>query len=78
MKKKIEYTDGPIGKTKVVKDFLPRPEELALKGDNIKVTISLSKKSVDFFKNQAKRNKTGYQTMIKELLDVYANKYEST
>jgi len=28
MKKKIKYTDGPIGKTEEVEDFLPAPEEL--------------------------------------------------
>lgn len=49
MKKKIKYTDEPIGKVKVISDFLPSPEELALKEESVKVTISLSKTSVDFF-----------------------------
>ena len=43
MKRKIKYTDEPIGKTKIVSDFLPSPEELALKDETVKVTISLSK-----------------------------------
>lgn len=30
--KKIKYTKGQIGKVKVVKDFLPPPEKLKLKG----------------------------------------------
>jgi hypothetical protein len=40
---------------KVIKDFLPRPEDLVLKEDNVKVTLTLSKKSVDFFKHEAKK-----------------------
>ena len=44
-----------MGKFKVVSDFLPSPEELALKDETVKVTIALSKTSVDFFKKQAKK-----------------------
>jgi len=44
-----------MGKVKVVADFLPSPEELALKDETVKVTISLSKTSVEFFKNEAKK-----------------------
>jgi hypothetical protein len=33
MKGKIKYTDEPIGKVKVISDFLPSPEELALKDE---------------------------------------------
>ena len=71
MSKKTTYTDEPIGKFRVVKDFLPRPEELVFKEDNVKVTLSLSKESVDFFKEQAKMNRTQYQKMIRRLLDLY-------
>lgn len=71
MKNKVEYTDGPIGDVKVVRDFLPSPDELAFKEEQVKVTIGLSKSSVDFFKKQAKRNHTQYQKMIRRLLDVY-------
>jgi predicted DNA binding CopG/RHH family protein len=77
MKKKIKYSDGPIGKIKVIDDFLPSPDKLVFKDDNIKVTISLKKKSVDFFKNEAEKNHTQYQKMIRELLDIYASKYQS-
>jgi len=72
MKKKIKYTNEPMGKVRVVTDFLPSPEELALKDETIKVTISLSKASVDFFKKEAKKNHTHYQKMIRRLLDEYA------
>ena len=72
MKKKIKYTDEPMGKGRVVSDFLPSPEELALKDETIKVTIALSKASVDFFKNEAQKYNTQYQKMIRRLLDEYA------
>jgi predicted DNA binding CopG/RHH family protein len=72
MKKKIKYTNGPIGNVRVIKDFLPSPEELALKDETVKVTISLSKTSVDFFKKEAKNHHTQYQKMIRRLLDEYA------
>jgi hypothetical protein len=39
MKTKIKYTDEPLGKLKVVPDFLPSPEELAFREDSVKVTI---------------------------------------
>ncbi|MBU2521867.1 MAG: CopG family transcriptional regulator [Proteobacteria bacterium] len=71
MKEKIKYTDEPIGKVKVLKDFLPSPEELVLKDETVKVTISLSKISIDFFKKEAKKHNTQYQKMIRRLLDEY-------
>jgi predicted DNA binding CopG/RHH family protein len=72
MKKKTNYTNEPIGKVKVVPDFLPSPEELALKEETVKVTISLSKASIEFFKKEAKKYNTQYQKMIRRLLDEYA------
>ena len=72
MKRKTKYTDEPIGKVRVVADFLPSPEELALKDETIKVTIALSKTSVEFFKKEAKKYNTQYQRMIRRLLDEYA------
>jgi predicted DNA binding CopG/RHH family protein len=71
MKEKIKYTDEPMGKIKVISDFLPSPEELALKDETVKVTIALSKTTVDFFKSEAKKYNTQYQKMIRRLLDEY-------
>jgi predicted DNA binding CopG/RHH family protein len=71
MKTKIEYTDEPMGDVRVVKDFLPSPEELALKDETVKITISLTKRSVDFFKKEAELHNTQYQRMIRNLLDEY-------
>ena len=38
MKKKITYTDEPLGNVQVVEDFLPPPEQLVFKEGKIKVT----------------------------------------
>lgn len=71
MGKRIRYSDEPLGKIKLVPDFLPSPEELALKNKQTKVTISLSSESVAFFKEAAKKHHTQYQRMIRQLLDDY-------
>ncbi len=70
-KKKTKYTDEPIGEIKIIKDFLPSPEQLAFKDDNVKITITLNKSSIEFFKKEAKKNRTHYQKMIRRLLDIY-------
>lgn len=71
MNAKIKYSDGPIGPLEVVDDFLPPPEQLAFTDETVKVTISLSKESVVFFKAEAKKHNTKYQKMIRRLLDAY-------
>ena len=72
MKNKITYTDEPLGNVRVVADFLPSPEQLAFKEEKVKITISLSRTSLDFFKEQADLHQTAYQKMIRNLLDAYA------
>ncbi|MBF0292620.1 MAG: CopG family transcriptional regulator [Nitrospinae bacterium] len=74
-KKRIEYTDEPLD-LEVITDFLPQPENLVLKDETVKVTISLTRHSVDFFKRQAKRRHVSYQAMIKKALDLYASHYQ--
>ena len=71
MKNKIRYSDGPIEEVKVIADFLPAPEELAFREETVKVTIALSKASVDFFKREASKHQVSYQRMIRRLLDEY-------
>ena len=73
MTTKIKYSDEPLNEIKIVPDFLPSPEELAFREESVKVTISLSKKSIDFFKNEASKHHTQYQRMIRQLLDSYAD-----
>ena len=75
MKKRISYTDEPMGDVRIVKDFLPAPDKLVLKEENVKVTIALSKSSVSFFKKIAKKHRTPYQAMIRRILSLYAEKY---
>lgn len=75
MKKKITYSEGEIGEVEVVRDFLPRPEELVLKDDTVKVTINLSRSSLEFFKQVAKKNGSKYQKVIRNLLDSYSAHY---
>ncbi len=77
MKKKIKYTNEQLGKTRMVKDFLPSPEQLAFKEDNVKVTLALSRSSVEFFKAQAGQHNTAYQKMIRNLLDAYTLQHSS-
>lgn len=72
MKRRIRYTNEPMGSLRVVKDLLPSPEQLAFREEKVKVTISLSRASLDFFKSQATRHRTPYQKMIRNLLDAYA------
>jgi predicted DNA binding CopG/RHH family protein len=74
MKKKINYTDEPLEMERI-KDFLPRPEQLALKEPTVKVTLSLSRGTVDFFKSSARKHGSRYQKMIRRLLDVYASRF---
>jgi predicted DNA binding CopG/RHH family protein len=76
MKDKIKYTDEPMGDLKVVKDFLPPPDQLVLREDRVKVTISLSKGSVEFFKKEAKKQRISYQKMIRRVIDVYTSQYQ--
>ena len=72
MSAKIKYTNEPLGRLEVVSDFLPRPEDLVFRDDGVKVTLALSKRSVEFFKTQARKHNTQYQRMIRRLLDAYA------
>jgi hypothetical protein len=76
MNAKITYTNEPLGDPKVIPDFLPAPEELVFQDDTVKITITLSRSSVEFFKREAKKHHTQYQKMIRRLLDVYTQKHQ--
>ena len=75
MNRRIKYTYEPIGKARAVHDFLPPPDQLVFREEQIKVTIALSRRSVEFFKAEAARHHTQYQKMIRGLLDQYAEHY---
>jgi len=76
MKSRIKYTDEPLGDVRIVPDFLPPPEQLSFKEDNVKVTIYLSRSSVEFFRKAARKQGTQYQKMIRRLLDLYADRFQ--
>ena len=70
MKKKIVYTNEPIN-ARVIENFLPSPDDLVFKEKRTKVTLTLSEKSLDFFKSAAKKHGASYQAMIRRLIDYY-------
>ena len=73
MSGRISYTDEPLGRVQVIADFLPSPAELAFREEGGKVTLALSRKSVEFFKAEAQKHHTQYQRMIRRLLDAYVD-----
>jgi predicted DNA binding CopG/RHH family protein len=84
MKKRTKYSKAPtdvaaaLSVSEPVYDFLPRPENLVFKDEAIKVTLSLGRESVAFFKKKAKENHVPYQNMIKKVVDLYAQHYMRT
>lgn len=70
MKNRIKYSNEPF-EARVVSDFLPSPESLVLKERKRRVTLTLTEKSLDFFKDSAKKHRASYQAMIRRLLDYY-------
>ncbi len=76
-KNKNSDYDMPIGKLTRIKDDLPAPHELAMPDDTVKITILLNRESVDFFKHEARKHRTKYQKMIRELLDKYVSRYRA-
>ena len=75
MTARTKYTNEPLGEYRVVPDFLPPPDQLSFRDEGVKVTIALSKRSVEFFKSHAAKNHTQYQRMIRQLLDAYVDAY---
>ena len=70
----VRYTVGEIGRVRVIEDFLPAPADLVPREENVKVTLSLSRRSLDFFKREAKKRRVPYQRMIRALVDTYAER----
>ena len=71
----VRYTDDlremdSIGPR--VADTLPPPDQLVIPDDGVKVTLTLRRQSVDFFKQVARKNRVPYQRMIRSLVDEYA------
>lgn len=70
MKNKVNYHNEPF-EARIVNDFLPNPEQLVLRDKKQRVTLTLTQKSLDFFRSIAKKHKVSYQPMIRRLIDVY-------
>jgi predicted DNA binding CopG/RHH family protein len=65
-----------MGELRILEDFLPPPDQLVLNDENIKITISLKKSSVEFFKKEAQKHHTSYQKMIRRVIDLYTSHYQ--
>ena len=72
MPKTRKYTAGEVRRLRLVEDFLPSPDELVARDDNLKVTLQSSRRSVDYFKRAAKTRRVPYQRMIGALVEEYA------
>ena len=57
-----------------IADTLPPPDQLTPCDDTVKVTLALSRRSVDFFKREAAKQHVPYQRMIRALVDEYARR----
>ena len=83
MRSKTKYRKAPkrvataISKAEIVADFLPSPDKLIFKENTVKITLSLSEKSVKFFKAKAKQYRVPYQTMIKKVVDLYTEQNQN-
>ncbi|MBK5197770.1 MAG: hypothetical protein JJE37_05760 [Methyloceanibacter sp.] len=67
-----KHPQDEIVDLKLIDDGLPSPQELVRRDENVKVTLSLSRRSVEFFKREAGKAGVPYQRMISTLVDAYA------
>ena len=67
---------GTYGKMEQIKDFLPSPKDLVFKEgpEMVKITSSINKNTIEFFKKQSNNLNTSYQRMIRNLLTQYVSK----
>lgn len=70
-KYKDNIFEGTLGRMKIIKDFLPKPEDLVLYEKKKRITLTLTSRSLDFFKKTAKKHNASYQAMIRRLIDYY-------
>jgi len=70
----VRYTASEIGRVRVVADVLPALADVVPREDNVKVTLCLSPRSLDFFKREARKRGVSYRRMIRTLVDTYAER----
>jgi predicted DNA binding CopG/RHH family protein len=63
-----------IEQAEIVRDFLPPPRELVYREESVKITLELSRRSVERFRRYARKHGFPYQRMIRSLVDKYADK----
>ena len=64
MNKKIKYTDEPMQTGRIVKDFLPRPEDLVFRKERV-LTLRLDEPTLDELKEVANRKGLGMSTLVR-------------
>ena len=83
MNDKIKYAnasaeiENALAHATSMEDFLPSPSELVRKVEKEKITIAIDKRSLDLFKQYAKKHDAKYQTMINGVIESYAGKFLS-
>ena len=64
MSKKIKYTDEPMKTGRVLKDFLPRPEALSFKKEQV-LTLRLDETTITELKEVAHKKGLGVSTLVR-------------
>lgn len=81
MSNNISYTDAPddigqaLDNAMITSDLLPSPDELVKKTEKEKITIAIDKRSLELYKQYAKKHNAKYQTMINGVVSSYADKF---
>jgi len=64
MKKKITYTDEPMQTGNIVKDILPRPDDLVFRKERV-LTLRLDEPTLDELKEAADSKGMGMSTLVR-------------
>ena len=64
MTKRIKYTDEPMRTGRIVKDFLPKPEDLVFRKERV-LTLRLDEPTLDELKEMANRKGLGMSTLVR-------------
>ena len=70
MNNETEYSDEPMEIGREVK-ILPNAAELANMARTERATLTLTKTTLDFFRQQAKKEHVSYNVLIRNALDEY-------
>ncbi len=70
MNKETNYKDEYMEIGEVV-DILPNPKELAKMARTERATLTLSKSTLDYFRDAAKKEQVAYTALIRHALDEY-------